>query len=411
LVFLSCDAAAEPDGVPTRRHFEPAVGLLYAAQIAVKLTAISFVGLHFICWIVAVAWLCGDWRLALRRGVKTALLSVTFLAPWIALWAPDYIAVLAPPPGPPTLPHAPPVAPIFISPFAIDPYFPPAWYTAAAAIVFAVGGVVLIRARRLTPGDSARGQAGAFAGFCIAAAANYVFLFAYVGPYQVGEEAAARYAAPWLIAGMAAALSLGPLFWQGAAKRTDERFAKAPAISLAIGLIVVVMFSTSLMQRIGPPGYDGMPQDYLRSLSPQAREGQARAIDAILRSELPPIVRDAQSRIPTGSPILAWMVEPFLLDFKRNPIHEIGWYQLVRPWSLIPQTDYVLWQYNGFAVRQPRDYAEALQGDSPLLAQASIGALRFGDLLQQVGRRSDVLYNDNGIVVLHVNCPRGLALC
>jgi hypothetical protein len=411
LLFVGYDARAEPEGVPSGQRLEPAVGLFYAAQIAVKLTAISFVGLHFVGWIAATAWLCGGWRLALRRGVKTALWSVAFLTPWGALWAPDYIAVLAPPPGSPVLPQSPPAAPIFFNPFATDPYFSPAWYSAAAAIVCAAGGAALIRARRLTSRDSARSQVAAFAAFCIAAAANYVFCFVYVGPYLAGVEAAARYAAPWLIAGMAAALSLGPIFWQPVLQRADGSFAKAPAISLAIGLIVVAMFSTSLMQRIGPPGSDGMPQDYLRSLSPQARAGQARAIDQILHGNLRAAVRNAQSRVPAGTPMLAWMVEPFLLDFERNPIREIGWYQLVRPWSLIPQTDYVLWQYGGFAVRQPRDYAEQLQGDSPILARASVGALRFGDLLQQIGRRSDVLYNDNGIVVLHVACARGLALC
>jgi hypothetical protein len=80
-------------------------------------------------------------------------------------------------------------------------------------------------------------------------------------------------------------------------------------------------------------------------------------------------------------------------------------------WTLIPRTDYVLLQYNGFAVRQPEDYVELIRAGPAMVARASIGALKLGEHLQQIGGKAEVLYNNDGIGVLHVACPQGLAQC
>jgi hypothetical protein len=405
LVFVSVEA---PKSDSSHAHLEAIVGLLYAAQIAVKLTAITFLGLNFIFWIGGIAWICRDWRLAFWRGLKTALWSAVFLAPWIALVAPDYIAVLSPPPGSPVLPQTPQYPPAFADPFSTAPYLPLAWYSAVAAIVLCYGCGVFLYGRRLTPRDPSRERAAAFAAFCIAAAVNYIFCMTYLGPYQLDAEAATRYAVPWLIAGIGAALSLAPVF-------SDDTGERAPwkmiVTSLCLGLAVVLMFGPLLQQRISYAALYGMPQAYLRGTQLEARQNEAKGIAEILYGDAREQVRNAQNTVPAGAPILAWMVTPFLLDYQRNPIYEIGWYQLIRPWTLIPSTNYILWQYGGFAIRQPRYYADQIQNGPAMLAHASIGALKFGDLLQQVGHRSEVLYNDNKIVVLHVNCPQGLAQC
>jgi hypothetical protein len=413
IVALSLALVAATGGAPRpepdRSRIEAIVGLLYAAQIAVKLTAVSFVGLHFICWIAGTAWLCRDWRFAARRGLKTALWSVVFLLPWIALFAPDYVAILAPPFGSPALPKVPDHPPQFASPFSIDAYLPVAWYSAVAAIVLCCGCVVYFYARRLPPQDASRARAAALAAFCVAVTANYVFCVAYIGPYLADIEGATRYAAPWLIAGIGAALTLTPAFLPGGIAGGAAR--KAAWALACGGLAVVLMFGRSLQQRIGDAALYGMPQSYVQLWSPEARQAAADAMADAFHGKLHDDVHDAQSKVPAGSPIVAWMVAPFLLDYQRNPIYEVGWYQLVRPWTLIPQTRYVIWQYSGFGVRQPPEYAALIRGGIPMLAQASVAALQFGNQLQQIWTKSEVLYNDGGIVVLRVTCPRGLAQC
>jgi hypothetical protein len=406
LVFATSEEKSDTD----RAHIEAIVGLLYAAQIAVKLTAVSFVGLHFVWWIGGTAWIYRDWRFALRRGLKAAFWTAAFLLPWIALWAPDYIAIMTPPPGSPVLAKVPQHPPIFVNPFSTNPDMPVAWYSAAAAIILCYGCAVFFHARQPALGKSARANAAAFAAFCIAATGNFVFCIAYLGPYVLLDaEAATRYSAPWLAAGIGATLALGPTFLHRAGERAPSR--TAVLTSVCVGFAVILMFGHSLQQRISYAALYGMPQAYIRWWQPEARQVAASAMADALHGRLREEVHNAQSRVPAGSPILVWMVAPFLLDYERNPIHEIGWYQLVRPWTLIPKTDYVLWQYNGFGVRQPPYYAEQIRAGNEIVAQASVGALQFGDRLQQIWRKSEVLYDNSGIVVLRITCPNGIAQC
>jgi hypothetical protein len=403
-------ASSDPQESETDHAYIGAiVGLLYAAQIAVKLTAVSFVGLHFVCWIGGIAWICHDWRFALRRGFKTALWSAAFLLPWAALFAPDYVAVMASPPGAPALPKAPEHPPQFATIFTTDPYLPVAWYSAVAAIVLCCGCVVFFHARRLPLRDSSHARAAAFAAFCVAVAANYIFCIAYVGPYLGDMEAAIRYAAPWLIAGIGAALILGPTFLHGPIERVPSRKVVLPFA--CIGLAVVLMFGRSLQQRVTYSALYGMPQAYTQKWQPETRQAAAAATANAFHGKLRDDVHDAQSRVPAGSPILVWMVAPFLLDYERNPIYEVGWYQLVRPWSLVPKTNYVIWQYGGFAVRQPPEYAGLIRSGIPMLVQASVAALQFGTRLQEIWHKSEVLYDNDGILVLRVTCPLGIAQC
>ena len=406
-LFASLDAP-EPGTVKPRMRVEAAVGLLYAAQIAVKATALSFIGLHFLFWIGATALLGRDWRFALRRGAMTALWSLVFLSPWLALWAPDYVAILAPPPGSPVLPPPPAHMPAFVDPFTTEMFIPYAWYSTTAILVLCYGAAVLIRARRLAE-PSARLRAAAFVAFCAAAAGNYAFCIGYVGPYLLDLGGATRYAAPSLAAGIGAALALGPACLSDGGEAAPSRI---PVwASVLAGVAVIVMFGPSFEQRVSYSALYKMPQSYLRRWSQQQMEGAAEATADAFHGKLRADVETAQIQVPAGEPLLVWMQTPFLLDYRRNPIYEIGWYQLVRPWTLIPKTNYVLWQYDGYGVRTPEFYAYEIRTNAAFTAGAAIGALQFGAQLQKIINRSQIVYENNGIVVARIDCPKGVALC
>lgn len=406
LVFATCQPQAA-DAKPAR--IEAVAGLLYAAQLAIKLTALSFVGLHVLCWTGAMAWICRDRRFALRRGFNAASWSIAFLLPWIALAAPDIIAVITAPKGLPALPSLGLGRLFFEIPISIDPLLPLTWYDAVAAIVLCYGCVVFARARRPEFAEPARARAASFTAFCVAAPVNYVFYIACVRPFLPVIEGAVRYAAPWLIAGVGAALSLGPAVLAGASGQAPSR--KTVMACAGAGLAIVLMFGSALQQRISYAALYGMPQTYIRAWRPEDRQTAIRGMDSVLHGQLRDAVRDAQAKVPPGAPLLAWMTTPFLLDYQRNRIYEIGWSQLVRPWSLIPHADYVLWQYGGFAVRQPADYAAQIQTGNALLTQTSMAALQFAQRLQQLAHKSEVLYDNDGLILLHVVCPQGLAQC
>jgi len=392
-----------------RGRIEPVVGLLYAAQIAVKLTAIPFVGLHFIFWVVATLWL-GSPRLAVVRGLKTAFWSVVFLLPWLAFWGPDFLQVFEARGSAPALPSPPPHAIQFSNPLSFNLYLPVVAYTAAGAVICVACSAAVVRVNRLSRSDPKGVHAAAFIAVCCAAVANYLFYFAYAGPYVFDNEAAVRYAAPWLIACTGSALALGPKYWAKAAEPSSSR--RVELVVGSLGLVVALMFAGTLLQRIKFLAVYRAPQAYVRLWQPEAIQLTITATTDAFHGALSAAVREAQSKIPPGAAILVWMTTAgSQLDYRRNRIFEVGLYQLVYSWTLIPKTDYVIWQYSGFGVRPPAEYADQIQNGVSASARVSMATLAFGNHLEELRRKSAILYNGEGIVAFRVSCVNGIVRC
>ena len=121
-----------------------------------------------------------------------------------------------------------------------------------------------------------------------------------------------------------------------------------------------------------------------------------------IRSKLTSI----QSLVPAGEPLGAWVMTPFLFDFKRNPIFQTEPAGLSMRWAQLPsQVHYFLLEYRGFAVRTREDL-HALQ-TAPALGLRRVGS-HSGAFLAELIRRSPqtaILYNDGDYVLVQLEKP------
>ena len=77
---------------------------------------------------------------------------------------------------------------------------------------------------------------------------------------------------------------------------------------------------------------------------------------------------------------------PFYLDYKRNVIFESEFNGLISPWAYIPNVNYFMLEYSGFAI-------------SDLQVSPKSATLLFYRYLGKMANNADILYNDGRIVV------------
>jgi hypothetical protein len=106
-----------------------------------------------------------------------------------------------------------------------------------------------------------------------------------------------------------------------------------------------------------------------------------------------------QDMIPAREPFVALISQPYHLDFSRNPILDAEANGLATNWArLPPSVRYVIWEYQGFGVRTPDDYARWARPPGWYL-QLSFGrALNFVRSLNAELKMATVIYNDRFVV-------------
>ena len=209
---------------------------------------------------------------------------------------------------------------------------------------------------------------------------------------QFGSEGGLRFVLPLLIGGAAAAPALYAL---GAPPRGRA--------ALALALAVAAWAAPEAAGRAGRLARDGSMLAYLPSKSPETL-GRFRAFDrSVLGGELRESVATAQRLVPPGETILVWHSAPFLLDFARNPIVDLNPSGLMGLRAKVPAYSYVLWQYRGYATRQPA-YFDAEIKNSKGWGQ-TYEAARGRDcyrFLNDLAGRAEILSNDGQTVLLRL---------
>jgi len=336
LAISSVDPRERGEGTGWRSAMVPA--LLYAGAIALKLTCVTFVGLHWSVTAVATWRLTGSWRSALLKAGSTAALTTLFLAPWILLYAPYYWTALTHPLAStgilvPELSRAEKTEGLMFLFSPTEQFYggPVLAYTAIAA------GLILcaLAAFRNKSGDvQAQVSRAALAAIAAAAAMTYLFWVVY-GPLLQELAATLRYAVPFLIGACSAAL---PLF----AMLRERRDAAICAACLAL---LLALYANSARQRLDMLARNGSQLAFLHHWSDVAISSDYHFQQWALNGQGQVRVRQMQEAVPPGETILAWSGLSFLLDFRRNRVLDMNVAGMGQRWSRIPAAPFALIQF------------------------------------------------------------------
>ena len=339
LVLLTSEADA-PDasfsgGKPV------AAGLIYAALVALKPTFVLFVGPHLIAVSCATVLAQGSPRAGLKWGAKAVVSMACFLAPWILVHLPHYLAPTA---GASTAHlalvhhsiHLLGVEPMEMGFKGLRPY------TILVGVLAALAAACV----GFQPASrwKSAGNLGAAVAAAVAVAAYPVILFIFprVIGYADADADEVRYFIPL-------ALGIFPIVLCMTSQSLDERaWALSAAARLgccvSLGLAALVCFGGTAVERY---------RDALRYRTllpfPGAHEPLlAKAMEYSLGSAKQAEVRRQQDKIPPGSSLIAWIYTPYFLDYSRNTVFDAEIAGISNPWAGPPAADYILWEYRGY---------------------------------------------------------------
>jgi len=366
----------------------PALGLIAAALIAMKPIFLLFAVLHIAMTATALAvssrsvWRTVKWTAA---AVGWALL---FLAPWIAIHAPHYIAGwLSPQPALVPVVQKETVA---VFGFGENSYgLRPIWY-AGAMLTAVAAGLAAAWFRRSSDAGPRLLQAAAAA---VVLAGSY-FGLAAASPFLAGWYVSLRYFTPF-------AIGLIPVLLAVALPELPFKPALRRPAMIAVALIPVVLFAPRLWQRIDQAAEFGNILAFEETAkNPDYIAFIAEALAPYAQSQ----TRTLQNTVPAGDPIMARINTPFWLDFNRNPIQEVDSAGLASPWAKIPDDGYVMVQYDSIIATLPADDEKHLhaKGAHEWLIQAHL--IRFIDKINRA-ENTRTLNDDGHTVVLLRTLP------
>ena len=348
-----------------------AMGLLYAALVALKPTFIVFVAIHWL----AIALSTGI-KQALRIGIASAL----FVSPWILLHAPYYLAgIRAHLPPPTVVPGTPEVDSINLFSFSPSEYgASPICYT---ALIIAIGlcGFYCYRVAR---------PASLKVVECCASGVVAFLVFIYVlGPVHAGYDHSMRYFTP-----IAIGLAPPAFGW-------TSYYAKRPWLPLLLVAIPLAGFSSMVRTRIGwaVDSHSVASYDWL-ALDKEYAVYNRRVLYGPEREE----VKALQDRIPAGEPILTWTNTPFYFDYTRNRIYDTDPAGAGNPWAEIPKVRYMIWDYDGYASPDNNEFTEDALNVGAGERKNARRALDLVKTFRGFMDRGEVLFDDGEIAVVRL---------
>ena len=372
------------------------LGLLYAGLLALKVTYLLFVVVHFVLSLTAAVRTDGSVPEPARWGVRVLASAAAGLAPWLVIYAGDYLQWGANPGGE-AIAGAGPLPNLLSTHYRFwgESY---ASYSLMAALC-AMAAILCWRAIRNHSVEDRALLLGALTA-CATGSLCYLLAIGLLGPLTFGFDAAARYAIPILSAAAVPAVSVLP--------RVPLRLAGGLTLNLVLpaGLSLILIFAPTAAGRYAQAwsygsilafadvARDPYFLDYTAyALSPQARDR----------------VRGFQNQVPPAEPVLAWISTPFHLDYARNRIIDAEPAGMTTPWAHIPpDVRYVLWQYRGYAVRPHELDEEAVNGTNPLEQITAIKSYKFGLKLQQLvqaantGETARIIARDDEYILLAI---------
>lgn len=393
-IFLAGDPAEQGSKpIPA-----PALGLLYAAAVALKPTFVLFAILHVLFLAAAVA--IGKRRpgQGLAWALKAAGWGSVFVVPWIVLHGAHYLS-----PGAGTMAGAgggaSSTASALLDIFStVRLYYggSVAQYTGLVVAVLICAAVVA----RSPRGDGDRAMSSAAMGViagAAAATASYLVIAYVLVPYLGDARTALRYFIPIIIAAMPAILCLSRLHLLSAASPGPSLMRRV--IPGAVALIVVASFTPELTFRIRQAVNKGSILAFRQLASSKPFIRYTREV---LHGAVRGRVNGVQRRVPAGEPMIAWIKAPFYLDFRRNPIFDVDVAGLATPWSKMPAVRYVMWEYRGDGIRSPEFYKRQARGSNLYDRKIALLSLSFVRRLRKLSGRAEILYDDGRMMLFRL---------
>jgi hypothetical protein len=374
-----------------------AIGLIYAALVALKPTFALFAALHFLACTIATVVATREVSSNSKRAVATAMWGLAFISPWAALYGPLYwSAVVQPTIG---LEHVPVPSAETINLISTKALFLGGsyiQYTSVVAIFVICAGITLARQRS----NPATAQ---LVGVCCAVPAAYLIMMLVMGPLLVGYETALRHFLPVLIGTAPAALILcGWVTVVKVAGESEQPSGRAAVICAILAAAQVIWFVPDALTRAQGLARTGSMLAYLRSWTVSQTVSLLAFDHEALEGDLGHQIAAQQQRVPAGEPLLVWTAAPFLFNFTRNPIIDIDIGGTATPWSRTPPVHYILWQYAGFGIRQLDDYEEQMRGPGRRETYIAATWLAYAKRVQGLLKNAQIIFNDGNSVLMRI---------
>jgi hypothetical protein len=368
------------------------LGLIYGALVAVKPTFALFAALHLPLAAVALRRTFDSAREDAKWALRTMVWSAVAVLPWVALYAPNYLAH-----G--TLPRqaVPAGNDGSVNIFSPRPFLYGASflnYTAIVMVVLILAGAGFYLLQKKADAQQTSGSYGLLAGGA-AGVLSYFILVVGLGRALNGYETNLRYAMPFLLGTCVIFLVKAPSLAPAVPKWMSQHGA------LIASLVIFSSFIPSMRTRYKQAfdygsilAFSRLAEhpDYLAYNKYCLSDGAQKYISAL------------QSKVPEGETMVAWINTPFLLDYKRNKIIDADVMGISTPWARIPRNvRYVLWQYQGFGVRTRANYVEDMQGPGAHERNIAAQSLAFGNYMAQLVPASKVLASDSQFVVFELS--------
>lgn len=115
-------------------------------------------------------------------------------------------------------------------------------------------------------------------------------------------------------------------------------------------------------------------------------------------------INNWQKEIPKNEKIMAWINTPFLLDFKRNEIHEISIVGFNNPWTVFPSAKYLMVEHSGFATRSNEELINSSNNDYLFDRKISIRTIQHLIKINQLIKtgKARIIKRDNSIIILQI---------
>ena len=349
-------------------------GLVYGGLVALKPTFGLFVALHLPLLAVALSFAYGA-RVGALWASRTFVFFILAVSPWFILHLPHYLQIssLNAQPAP-----AEPPEPVTLS----------LRYTNLIALaVLAAMWTVLGHIHESSKTNLVR------TALLVATTATvtlaYVILLL-LGPAFAGYENNLRYSTPFL-------LGIVPLVGVLSARQWSSWPSWLTiGLPLAGFLVAVIPFVPSMLARY-QQAYE-FHSIYASGIVRSQKYAQDNRVALSLDSAAE--VLRLQHLIPPDEPFLAWISQPYDLDFARNPIIDADPPGMATYWARVPTAvHYVFWEYRGREILTAQDLENWATAEGWHERLIAVRALSFFQSLDDRLKTAKIIYRDNRFVV------------